>query len=86
MVERLVGDYINSLVGKEQTNGGFPDTNAMRVALFGQIAFKYEQRCQEIYKSTSEKIIAETKKEIEAMLNQIQKGGDTSQDPSLFLY
>ena len=53
MVETMIKDYLNMLMDQEKKNGGFPDTDAMRVALFGQIAFKYEQRCQKIYQSTS---------------------------------
>ena len=56
MIEDLVNDYVDNLISKEKTNGGFPDTEAMRVALFGQVAFKFEQRCQEIYKKASNKL------------------------------
>jgi hypothetical protein len=42
MMKQLVDDYIKKLSEKEKLNKGFPDTEAMRVALFGQVAFKYE--------------------------------------------
>ena len=45
MVKDLVKKYVDGLKKLEQMNGGFPDTEAMRTALFGQIAFKYEQKC-----------------------------------------
>jgi len=35
MMEETVDEYVDKLLAKEQNNGGFPDTEAMRVALFG---------------------------------------------------
>ena len=43
MMLQLIEDYIEKLSENEKKNGGFPDTEAMRVALFGQVAFRYEQ-------------------------------------------
>jgi len=54
MVKELVNEYVDRLEAKAQLNGGFPDTQAMRIALFGQVAFQYEQRCQSNYKSASD--------------------------------
>ena len=64
MIETLVDDYMDNLKEKELLNGGFPDTDSMRIALFGQVAFRYEQECQEIYKKIKDKIIEDTVKEI----------------------
>ena len=55
---------MDNLKEKELLNGGFPDTDSMRIALFGQVAFRYEQECQEIYKKIKDKIIEDTVKEI----------------------
>jgi len=41
----------------------------MRTALFGQIAFKYEQKCQKIYKVVSDKILGDTRAEVNAKLD-----------------
>ena len=57
MVEKLVMSYIDKLQNKAQLNGGFPDTEAMHIALFGQVAFQYEQNCNEIYKEISKQHI-----------------------------
>lgn len=54
MMNRIVDDFVAVLEQKAKLNGGFPDTESMRTALFGQVAFKYEQGCQAIYKATSE--------------------------------
>ena len=42
MLDQLLSDFISTLKKKEKDNKGFPDTPAMRTALFGQIAFAYE--------------------------------------------
>ena len=44
-MKKLVSEFIDKLKKIETKNGGFPDTEAMRTALFGQIAFRYEQEC-----------------------------------------
>ena len=49
MTENLVMTYVGKLNETAKVNGGFPDTEAMRIALFGQVAFQYEQNCNEIY-------------------------------------
>ena len=72
MIKKLVDDYVAELVKKEKTNGGFPDTDSMRVALFGQVAFKYEQECQEIYKVIKDKIIKDTITEVNDLLDQLE--------------
>ena len=54
-------------------NGGFPDTESMKVALFGQIAFMYEQECQGIYKTTSTKYIDLTKTQVTTLLDKIER-------------
>jgi hypothetical protein len=64
MLEKLVEDYMSNLIEKEKTNGGFPDTESMRIALFGQIAFRYEQECQDIYKKIKDKVVSDTTEEI----------------------
>jgi hypothetical protein len=50
MEEELVESYLNFLTDKEKLNGGFPDTEVMKTALNGQVAFQYEQKCTDIYK------------------------------------
>lgn len=40
----------------------------MRVALFGQVAFKYEQDCQGIYKKISTQIIDKCTKDVNDFL------------------
>ena len=50
LIDDLVDDFTTNLHTKEKTNGGFPDTESMKIALFGQLAFSYEQDCQDIYK------------------------------------
>jgi len=42
MLKELLKKFTDMLIEKEQSNGGFPDTQAMRTALFGQLAFRYE--------------------------------------------
>ena len=42
MVEKLLKSYIQKLQDNEILNGGYPDTDSMKIAIFGQIAFKYE--------------------------------------------
>jgi hypothetical protein len=42
LVKTLDEEFMNNLIEKEKLNGGFPDTESMRIALFGQLAFKYE--------------------------------------------
>lgn len=71
MITDLVDSYLADLKEKELMNGGFPDTDSMRIALFGQVAFRYEQKCQEIYKKIKDWIIDETVVEINKMLDQM---------------
>ena len=71
MMAKLVDDYLTDLKEKELMNGGFPDTDSMRIALFGQVAFRYEQKCQEIYKQIKDWIIKEAVVEINTMLDQM---------------
>ena len=91
----MVSDYIANLKKKEKMNGGFPDTESMKVALFGQIAFMYEQKCQDIYKTISTKYIGQTKDQIAALLDKIERDASladrkvhqgTTTDKNLFLY
>ena len=70
-MQHIVEDYLIDLKEKEDLNGGFPDTESMRIALFGQVAFKYEQECQEIYKTIKTKIIEDTIKEVNKMLDEM---------------
>ena len=42
MMHEVVDDYMKTLSQNEALNGGYPDTEAMQVALFGQVAFIYE--------------------------------------------
>jgi hypothetical protein len=35
LVNKLVNEFITNLELKEKLNGGFPDTDSMRIALFG---------------------------------------------------
>jgi hypothetical protein len=42
LIKNLVKNFMKNLYEKEKLNGGFPDTESMRIALFGQLAFKYE--------------------------------------------
>jgi len=72
MVRELVDQYVKSLKKLAAMNGGFPDTEAMRTALFGQVAFKYEQKCQKIYKLISDKIIGETIVLVKAKLDSLE--------------
>ena len=72
MVKELVDQYVKSLKKLAAMNGGFPDTEAMRTALFGQVAFKYEQKCQKIYKLISDKIIGETIVLVKAKLDSLE--------------
>lgn len=76
MAERIVNEFITKLKEKEQKNGRFPDTQSMRTALFGQVAFKYEQECQAIYKSVSDQIINECSNEVNDLINSVKKGKD----------
>ena len=71
MITDLVDSYLADLKEKELMNGGFPDTDSMRIALFGQVAFRYEQKCQEIYKKIRVWIIDETGVEINKMPDQM---------------
>ena len=74
MVKEIVNEYVDRLEAKAQLNGGFPDTQAMRIALFGQVAFQYEQRCQSNYKSVSDQIIYETQKKVHDHINNVKAG------------
>lgn len=64
MMEGLVNEYVDTLITVSADNGGFPDTEAMRIALFGQVAFRYEQDCQKGYKDISEEILRECKDDV----------------------
>ena len=57
LIDNLVDDFTENLKRKETTNGGFPDTESMKIALFGQLAFTYEQDCQDIYKRTQTQVL-----------------------------
>ena len=35
MIEKLIMGYVDKLKSKALSNGGFPDTEAMRIALYG---------------------------------------------------
>lgn len=72
LVNKLVKDYVATLRKLAKSNEGFPDTEAMRVALFGQVAFKYEQKCQRIYSKISDKWIGDTIRKVTAKLNEIE--------------
>ena len=74
MVEELVNEYFYQLVDKEHSNGGFPDTQAMRDAIFDQVAFQYEQRSQRNYNNLSAQIIFETQKKIQDHINDVKAG------------
>ena len=43
MLDKLLIKFTGMLKDKAKHNKGFPDTEAMRTALFGQLAFRYEQ-------------------------------------------
>jgi len=53
-MDKLMKHYLKNLKEKEKLNGGFPDTDAMKIALFGQVAFKFEQSCQDVYNRVQE--------------------------------
>ena len=57
MLGETLANFTTMLRDKEASNTGFPDTPAMRTALFGQLAFRYEQGIQAVYKRVSEEII-----------------------------
>lgn len=76
MAERIVGEFITKLQNKERFNGRFPDTESMRTALFGQVAFKYEQECQAIYKKVSDQIIAECVEDVDNLIKNVKNEND----------
>jgi len=45
----------------------------MRTALFGQLAFRYEKKIQEIYKTVSDDILRECGKQIDDLLDRAAK-------------
>lgn len=57
MLKETLKNFTTMLQERENSNKGFPDTPAMRTALFGQLAFRYEQGIQDVYKKVSEEII-----------------------------
>jgi len=69
MYKNLVDEYFGVLKEKEGKNDGFPDTDEMKIAIFGQIAFKYEQECQHIYKIIKDKIVKDTTEEVQQLLD-----------------
>ena len=71
MVKKLVETYISTLKEKAKSNGGFPDTDSMKIALFGQVAFRYEQECQSIYKKIKDKVIDDTTQQVNELLEQM---------------
>ena len=70
MINKIVDDFLKNLEEKEKTNEGFPNTESMKIALFGQLAFKYEQDCQDIYKTVKDKVLKDCEKEINELLDQ----------------
>lgn len=70
LVKKLVNEFIINLEVKENLNGGFPDTDSMRIALFGQLAFQYEQDCQTNYKIVKDKVLKDCTIAITALLDQ----------------
>lgn len=81
MLKDLLADFKATLLEKEKKNGGFPDTEAMRTALFGQLAFQYEQKIQDIYKDLSDSMIEETGTKIDELLaKNAKKEKDGQQD------
>lgn len=55
-IDELVDRYVTNLHQKARMNGGFPNTKAMKNALFGQVAFRYEQNCEKLYRKIADKI------------------------------
>ena len=39
LIDVLVDKFMENLEIKDKLNGGFPDTESMKIALFGQLAF-----------------------------------------------
>ena len=76
--KKIVNKYVGDLKKKADQNGGFPDTESMKTALFGQVAFLYEQQCQDIYKNTSKEFIKQTKEEVTKLLDKIEREASPS--------
>ena len=70
MLKDLLKNFTGMLIKKEEKNHGFPDTQAMRTALFGQVAFRYEQEIQKIYNEVSKDIIDECSLEVDDILDK----------------
>lgn len=52
-LDLVIKNFMKKLNANNKLNKGYPDTEAMRITLFGQCAFHYEQACQDVYKRVS---------------------------------